>query len=381
MRDKGDHYEFIGVYVDDLLIISRDCQSIITALEKEHCFKLKGSGPVSFYLGCDFFRDDDGVLCYAPRKYIEKLLANYQRIYGKMPRQVVNPLTKGDHPELDTSEFLDIEDQKIYQSLIGSLQWAIQIGRFDIGTSVMTLSRFRACPRQGHLERVKRIIGYLSKMRHGIVRIRTEEPDYSDIPDKVHDWEYTCYKGAKELIPDDAPKPLGKRVQLTTYVDANLYHDMISGRSVTGVLHLANKTPIDWFSKLQSTAETATFGSEFVAARTATEQTIALRTTLRYLGVPVVTSTMMFGDNETVVNSASVPHSKLMKRHNALSYHKTRHSIAARVLAFHHIPGKDNPADILSKHWEYSAVWKQLQVLLFWRGDTADTIKKAPSPS
>ena len=85
----------------------------------------------------------------------------------------------------------------------------------------------------------------------------------------------------------DAPKPLGKRVVLTTYVDANLYHDLISGRSVTGILHMANKTPLDWYSKLQSTVETATFGSEYVAARTATEQIIDLRNTFRYLGVLV----------------------------------------------------------------------------------------------
>ena len=85
-------------------------------------------------------------------------------------------------------------------------------------------------------------------MRHGIVRIRTEEPDYSAFPKKEFDWEYTCYHGAKELLPTDAPKPLGKRVVLTTYVDANLYHDLISGRSVTGILHMANKTPVDWLS-------------------------------------------------------------------------------------------------------------------------------------
>ena len=68
-------------------------------------------------------------------------------------------------------------------------------------------------------------------------------------------------------------------MQFTTYVDANLYHDMVSGKSVTGLLHLANQTLIDQFSQLQSTAETATFGSEFVAARTGTEQIIELRDT------------------------------------------------------------------------------------------------------
>jgi len=51
----------------------------------------------------------------------------------------------------------------------------IQIGRFDIATAVMTLLLFRACPRQGHLDRVKRVIGYLSKFKHGVIRIRTDK--------------------------------------------------------------------------------------------------------------------------------------------------------------------------------------------------------------
>ena len=74
MRDKGDHWEYIAVYVDDLLIASKDPQAIIDMLEKDYNFKLKGTGPISFHLGCDFFRDDDGNLCYAPKKYIEKIL-------------------------------------------------------------------------------------------------------------------------------------------------------------------------------------------------------------------------------------------------------------------------------------------------------------------
>jgi hypothetical protein len=53
-------------------------------------------------------------------------------------------------------------------------------------------------------------------------------------------------QGAKEEVPDDAPPPLGKRVVFTAFVDANLYHDLISGKSVTGIIHCANQT-IDFF--------------------------------------------------------------------------------------------------------------------------------------
>ena len=374
MRGKGDHYEYIAVYVDDLLILSKEPQAIVDTLLQDYDFKLKGTGPIEFHLGCDFLRDEDGVLRYAPLKYIAKSLEEYKRLFGSYPKQYASPLEKGDHPELDSSPELDLEQTKIYQSLIGVLQWAIQIGRMDLCTSVMTMSRFRVAPRQGHLDRVKRIFGYLSKMRHGSVRIRTEEPDFSSIPEKFCDWEQTCYAGAEEDLPRDAPRPLGKRVITSSYVDANLYHDLISGRSVTGILHFFNKTPIDWYSKLQSLAASATFGSEYVAGRTATDQIQDLRNTLRYLGVPVEGPSFLFGDNESVVNTASIPHSRLTKRHYMLPYHVCRQAIAARWLRFHFIRGKTNPADVLSKHWDYASIWPLLKPLLFWAGDTADLV-------
>lgn len=81
---------------------------------------------------------------------------------------------------------------------------------------------------------------------------------------------------------------------------------------------------------------------------------------------------MMFGDNETVVNTASVPQARLQKRHVALSYHRVREAIAAGIMRFHHVRGKLNPADILSKHWDYSSVWTLLKPLLFWQGDTKE---------
>ena len=283
-----------------------------------------------------------------------------------------SPLIKGDHPELDSSPLLDLDGIQIYQSLIGSLQWAVQLGRFDVGTATMTMSRFRAAPRVGHLDRVKRIFGFLRKFQHGVIRIRTEKPDYSKLDNPDYEWKYTCYHGAKEEIPPDAPAPKGKEVVSTHFVDANLQHDLISGKSVTGTLHFFNKTPMDWWTKLQSTVETATFGSEYVAARTCTEQITDLRLTLRYLGVPVNGPSYMFGDNKTVVDTASVPHGKLQKRHNALSFHRTRFAIATGILTFHHIPGKRNPADLLSKHWDFPSVWPMLRPILFTRGDTAN---------
>ena len=375
MRDMGDHYEYIGVYVDDLIIISHDCQAIIDLLEKKNGFKLKGTGPIDFHLGCNFFRDKDGHLCYSPKKYLEKMMENYRRTFGTLPKQAASPLVKNDHPELDSTEELDLEDTKIYQSMVGAQQWAIQIGRWDIGTAVSTMSRFRAMPRVGHLDRLKRIYGYLRKYNNAIVRIRTEEPDFSDLPEKEYDWFYTVYVGANEEIPTDIPEPKGKPVVMSCCADANLYHDLITGRSQGGCLHMWNKTVIEPYTKLLTTVETATYGSEFLISRIATEQITDLRLTARYLGVPIKGATILFGDNESVVNSSSVPQSKLNKRAVALSYHKVREAVAAKMIRYYHISGSLNPADVLSKHWDMPSVWEVLRPLLFWAEDFS-TAKK-----
>ena len=149
---------------------------------------------------------------------------------------------------------------------------------------------------------------------------------------------------------------------------------MLTGQSVTGILHLCNQTLVDWYSKRQATVELATFGSEFTAARIAVDQIIDLRITLRYLGVPIRQKSYMFGDNQAVVRNSSIPQSSLNKRHNALAYHRVREMIAAKVLGYYWIDGKSNLADIVSKNWSYPQVWHLLKPLLFYSGDTQDLI-------
>ena len=83
----------------------------------------------------------------------------------------------------------------------------------------------------------------------------------------------------------------------------------------------------------------------------------------------------LFGDNESVVKSGSIPHSRPSKRHHALSCHCARVAVAARLVAFHHIPGDINPADVLSKHWGHAQVCAMLRPLFFYKGDTLDLIE------
>jgi hypothetical protein len=159
-RKNEDNYEYIAVYVHDLCMAMKNPQEFVDILQNVQKFKTKGTGPICFHLVMDYIRDDDGTLFLSPVKYIEKLIDNYEKLFGEKPKQVVTlPLQKRDNPETDSSDLLDNTGIQIYQSMIGALQWVVKIGRFDISTAVMTMSGFRIAPIKGHLERLKRIYG------------------------------------------------------------------------------------------------------------------------------------------------------------------------------------------------------------------------------
>ena len=147
-------------------------------------------------------------------------------------------------------------------------------------------------------------------------------------------------------------------------------HNVLDGKAVTGCLHFANKTPIMWYSKKQSTSETATFGAEYSAARTCLEHIVDLRQSLRYLGVPVHGTSYVFGDNKAMIDSSKFPHSRLNKRHNILSFHYVRNLISKGFISINHIRSQPNPADILSKHWSHKAAYPLLRPIFHFCGDT-----------
>ena len=185
------------------------------------------------------------------------------------------------------------------------------------------MSRFRSTPRKGRLERLQKIYRHVLKTKHSSTRYRTEDLDYSYLPNMKYDWSCTVYSNVQEIIPNNCPKPLGKSVTTTITL---CIHYLATGASLTACLHFCNQTPTDWYSQKQATVEMATYGSEFVAAKTATEQIMDLRYTLRYLGVPIKSKTYMFGDNRSVVTSATLLHSTLARDTISL------HSIGSREL-------------------------------------------------
>ena len=135
----------------------------------------------------------------------------------------------------------------------------------------------------------------------------------------------------KEELPPNAPPAHGNEVEINAFVDADHAGDKLTRRSHTGILIFLNSAPIIWYSKRQATIETSTFGSEVVALRTCLELTKELRYKLRMLGVPLAGPAVVWGDNKSVVNGASIPTNKLNKKHLGICYHAVREASAAGI--------------------------------------------------
>ena len=97
---------------------------------------------------------------------------------GENLHNIKAPLEKNvNHPELDNLELCNEEQITKYMCMIGQLQWAVTLGRYDILAHIMSMPRFRLAPKSGHLERLKRLCGYLLKIKQLTIRYRTKEPN------------------------------------------------------------------------------------------------------------------------------------------------------------------------------------------------------------
>ena len=68
----------------------------------------------------------------------------------------------------------------------------------------------------------------------------------------------------------------------------------------------------------------------------------------------------IWGDNERMINSQTVPEAKLHKRHNILSFHYVRSMISRGYINLQHLSLEWNFADILTKNWSYQSSYYEL---------------------
>ena len=171
--DGEEYYEYILMYVDDILAISMDPTSILMSMEGDTVKYKNGKIEApEMYLGAKLKEKQlNGQWCWTISSvdYIKAAVQivrdsiNQPGCRWKLPSKAITPMVSAFLPELDGTPELEPDDHRFFQEMIGMLRWATELGRVDVLHEVLLLSQYQASPRQGHLEQALHIFAYLDK--------------------------------------------------------------------------------------------------------------------------------------------------------------------------------------------------------------------------
>jgi hypothetical protein len=357
--DGEQYYEYILMYVDNILAISADPMPIMEDIQRMVKFKNDKIAVPPNYLGAKLLRKNiNGIDCWSitsldyVKATVETVEEGIEGKKWKLYSKAKTPMTRSFVPELDGTPKLDANETQYFQELIGMLRWATELGRVDILHEVLILSQYQASPREGHMEQIMHIFSFLKNKPKLSIYMDPSLPiiEYGDFRTKKEAFaEY--YRGAEEPMPHDMPRPRGRPVVTTEFVCASHAANKKTRRSHTGFLLFLNRSPILWYSKRQQTVESSTFSSEFIALRTGTQASQYLRFKLRMFGIPIVEghTTNIFCDNESVVKNSTNVESVLNKKHSSVAYHYVRWTVAAGIITVAWIRSEENLADPFTK--------------------------------
>lgn len=358
--DGSDCYEYILLYVDDALAIGINAEKMLRQ-EIGRFFELKEDsiGPPKIYLGGRMTEVvlDNGVKCWgiSSSQYVQAAVKNVENhlasIGKKLPAKADTPIQTSYRPELDITPELEPDEASYYQSLIGILGWMVELGRIDLCLEVSLMSSHLALPRQGHMNQLLHMFAYLKRHHNAELVLDPSDPVVNLDEFERRDWtssEFEHVQG-KEELPGNAPVPKGFGFVMRAKVDADHAADTISRRSRTGFIVYLNCAPVYWMSKKQTSVESSSFGSEFIAMKQCCEYIRGLRYKLRMMGIPCEGPAYIYGDNQSVLANTTIPDSTLKKKSQSIAYHFVREGSARDEWRTTYVNTHENEADLLTK--------------------------------
>jgi hypothetical protein len=352
--------------VDDYVTVGPNVERTVSEIRKD--YDISEDGPIpSFYLGIntDVLLDGTGWVLHST-KYIQKILPIVESIIGKKLGMSKTPTKIDWQPEIDDSPLIDDAKRNKYQKLLGIGIWLVTTTRVDITFAVTTLSRYTHIAREGHFSDLIRVFEYLRKFPSlglKIVKDRIIRTHYDEAEKKTLQYLNlirSYYPDAQDQVDKDWPSPKGEPIRVTIYLDSDHAGNRTDRRSITGLIVFLNKMPYRWFSKRQTCVEASTFGAEFSAVRSGIEEAIAITHTCKSLGIRLDGPVEIYCDNRAVVDNCTIPGSALKKKHTSIAFHMCREAQAAGICILRHIPGAENPADILTKPLPSPVYWKHV---------------------
>ena len=299
---------YISVYVDDLAFYGPDqskIAKIIKQLESE--FEVTNLGDATWLLGIHIEYSEQGITL-SQCTYIDKVL---KRFGMEKSRPVSTPLQENIRLQIGTKENI-IEDISHYQSIIGSLMYAVIGSRPDLAHTITLLSQFNSCPTEEHVRAVKHTLRYLSGTR---------------------DWKLHY--------------PTRTLLALEGFSDSSYASCPDTRRSFSGNVFRLGRSTITWESQKQKSVATSTTEAEYMALSLASRQIIWLKRALRELGIEVRCALRC--DNTGAIDITENPKINKRTKHIDIAYHYTREKLLDEEFLLMYVDTGNNLADLLTK--------------------------------
>jgi hypothetical protein len=351
--------------VDDIVLFASNPACVIEikeALSKR--YKMSDLGEIRQFLSLQIERDRERrTLFLHQRRNTEKVLQRFGMENCKGVATPMDPKTflKETSKEFDNTGRLD------YQSMIGSIMFAMLGTRPDIAFPISTLSKFNSCPTPIHHVATKRVLRYLQQTRNtGLL--------------------YQCDSAISEHT---MPKPI-------CYSDSDWAGDREDRKSTGGYVFTLCGAAISWRTKKQKSVAASTTEAEYIALSEAVKESIWINRLLceikkRDVTHPLVdlqkyhqleirnqwellgavqmsmgdvsdnrenlakdnaddsSPQIIFADNQASIKLAENPNSHDRTKHIDIRYHIVREALANGSIFLQYVPTNEMVADIFTK--------------------------------
>ena len=310
----------LSIYVDDISLTSKSGELLEWVLSQAKArFPLRDIKPLSWLVGIRIQIDRD-IVKISQSAYIDHLLERFlpDRRQKSATPMVTNLLSL----ENVTSDNSNLCEKKLYQSIVGSLNYMAHTSRPDIMFSVNTLSRFLISPREVHLQAARRVLRYLNATQN----------------------MHLTYGNVE--IDEGKGKPC-----LYAYCDSSFpSKDTPDGRPTSGYLIFYKGNLLWWKSCRETIVCLSTMEAELLAMTAAVTALQHVQGTLAELGYKE-RQLLIYTDSAPAIKylEAEMYSSNSRTRHLALRYHFLRQLLREGALLLEHVSTRDQLADVLTK--------------------------------
>ncbi|GJT09367.1 ribonuclease H-like domain-containing protein [Tanacetum coccineum] len=295
---KGSQVAYLLIYVDDIILTASSpvlLQQIVDSLHKE--FDMTDLGALNYFLGISAVRHPTG-LFLSQKKYARQLLERAHMVNCNPSRTPIDTDSKLG------PDGVPVQDPTLYRSLAGGLQY-LTFTRPDLSYAVQQVCLYMHDPREPHFAALKRILRYVQ----GTLELGLQ-----------------LYASAT--------------TSLVGYTDADWAGCPSTRRSTSGYCVFLGDNLLSWSAKRQHTISRSSTEAEYQGVANVVAETAWIRNLLRELHSPLLTATLVYCDNVSVVYMSANPVQHQHSKHIEIDIHFVRDMVKVGHVRVLHVSSR-----------------------------------------